>query len=348
MRPVFRFCSLTTQLTTALCLILCGSALRAAEPVSSRLSPGLYSALTEGGGSETLEVIVYIDDWLELAALDNGLRLASADKKKRHSEVVGAMLAVTSESQAQVIELLEQAIAAGAVDSYKSFWVNNSIAVTGRASFIADLSAREEVEYITFDRLHVRRDIVEKSLGIAAVPHPDTLRAQSYPIRTLQLNNLWNRGLTGKGILVCAIGSGIDGSHPMLSAKWRGNNDGTSAESWFDPVDGSTFPIDDEFNTPSHGTGVMGIMVGGERSLGVAFDAQWIGAKIFDNQNLSDEGASTTKDSWLISAFQWALDPDGNPETVVDVPDVINNSYGTTGEYNEDEANRDNFPLCAR
>ena len=80
----------------------------------------------------------------------------------------------------------------------------------------------------------------------------------------------------------------------------------------------------------------MGIMLGGERTLGVAYDAQWIGAKIFDNQNLSEDGASTTKDSWLISAFQWALDPDGNPETVVDVPDVINNSYGTTGEYNED------------
>ena len=50
----------------------------------------------------------------------------------------------------------------------------------------------------------------------------------------------------------------------------------------------------------------------------------------------TEEGASTTKDSWMISAFQWALDPDGNPETTVDVPDVINNSYGTTGEYNED------------
>ena len=38
----------------------------------------------------------------------------------------------------------------------------------------------------------------------------------------------------------------------------------------------------------------------------------------------------------MIAAFQWAADPDGNPETVADVPDVINNSWGTLGEFQED------------
>jgi subtilisin family serine protease len=307
----------------------------AAAPVSSRVSPGLFDRLTAVDGSATVEVIVYIDDGLELAGLDNSLRLAAADKKKRHSEVVNTMLATTGQTQAPIIELLEQGAASGAVDSYQTFWVNNSIVITARASFVTGLSTREEIEYITLDRIHYRKDPLKQNSRITAIPHPDTLRAQSYPIRTLELDKLWDRGLTGKGVLVCAIGSGIDGSHALLGPKWRGQNGGTSAESWFDPVDGSTFPFDDE-PVASHGTGVMGIMVAGERNLGVAYDAQWIGAKIFDNQNLTPDGASSTKDSWLIAAFQWALDPDGNPETIVDVPDVINNSYGTTGEYNED------------
>ncbi len=321
----------------ALLAVLCASGLaHAAAPVSSRVSTALFARLSAGDGSATVEVIAYIDDGLELAGLDRSLRLASAGKKKRHSEVVSTMLATAGQTQAPIIELLQQGAAAGAVDSYRAFWVNNSIVIIARASFVAELSARDEIEYITLDRTLYRSDPLKQTSRVAAMPHPDTLRAKSYPIRTLELDKLWDRGLTGKGVLVCAIGSGIDGNHAMLGSKWRGNNGATSAESWFDPVDGSTFPFDDEPNSPSHGTSVTGIMVGGERNYGVAYDAQWIGAKIFDNQNLSPDGTSTTKDSWLIAAFQWALDPDGNPETVVDVPDVINNSYGTTGEYNED------------
>ena len=45
-----------------------------------------------------------------------------------------------------------------------------------------------------------------------AVPHPDTLRAYSWPIYALGLDELWNGGLTGKGILVCVIDAGLDGS----------------------------------------------------------------------------------------------------------------------------------------
>jgi len=310
--------------------------LEAFEPVSSRMTERLYSSLAYGRGDEFLEVIAYLKDDLDINALDNSLKLAAAGKKKRHSEVVGAMLASTQQTQAPLLEILEKAKNSGDVLAYQAFWINNCVAFTGRAAFISALSVRDEIEWMTHDRVYSRSDPVERSTEIFPLLHPDTLRALSYPIHTLGLDLIWDLGLTGKGILVCAIGSGIDGGHPLLAPKWRGNNSGTAAESWFDPVDGTTFPFDDEPNTPTHGTGVMGIMVAGERSLGVAYEAQWIGAKIFDNQNLTYEGRSTTKDSWIISAFQWATDPDGNPETTVDVPDVINNSWGTVGEYDED------------
>ena len=296
----------------------------------------LYGDLVKGQAEDFLPVIVYLHDDLDIQALDSGLKLAAAGKKKRHSEVVGAMLASTAQAQGPILDLLKLAAAGGDVRSYQSFWVNDCIAFTGRISFIAALSARPEIEWMTHDQVYSRRDPVERAAKLLAVLDPDTLRAYSWPIYTLGLDLVWDLGLTGKGILVCDIGSGIDGRHPLLAPKWRGNNGGTSAESWFDPVSGSSIPYDDEPNTPSHDTGVTGIMVAGERSLGVAYDAQWIGAKIFDNQNLTDDGRSTTKDSWVIASFQWALDPDGNPETTIDVPDVINNSYGTNGEFQED------------
>ncbi len=56
--------------------------------------------------------------------------------------------------------------------------------------------------------------------------------------------------------------------------------------------------------------------------------AQWIAARIFD-----DSGKSTA--TAIHSAFQWLLDPDGNPNTA-DAPDVVNNSwsYGFGGTCN--------------
>jgi len=310
--------------------------LAAFEPSSGLMTERLRQALSSQNPGDTISVLVYLKDELDIPALDHSLTLAAAGKKERHRRVVGALLQSARDTQEPVLALLAEAVKAGEAVSYRAFWINNSIAVTGRVGFIAGLSQREEVEWMAHDRVHFRKDPVERSSEIFYYLPEDSLRRKSYPIRSLGLEALWDRGLTGKGMLVCAIGSGVDGKHPLLSPKWRGHNGGTSAESWFDPIDGSSFPFDDERSSPSHGTGVMGIMVGGTRSLGVAYDAQWIAAKVFDNQNLTEEGASSTKDSYLTAAFQWALDPDGNPETTVDVPDVINNSWGTLGEYQED------------
>ena len=78
----------------------------------------------------------------------------------------------------------------------------------------------------------------------------------------------------------------------------------------------------------------MGIMVGsdGADTVGVAPGAQWIAAGVVDRGN-GIQGSITD----LLAAFQWAADPDGDPSTTDDVPDVINNSWGIPIGY---------FPAC--
>ena len=44
----------------------------------------------------------------------------------------------------------------------------------------------------------------------------------------------------------------------------------------------------------------------------MALDAKWISAGVIDIY-----GAS------IIDAFEWAADPDGDPNTIADLPDVI-------------------------
>jgi subtilisin family serine protease len=66
----------------------------------------------------------------------------------------------------------------------------------------------------------------------------------------------------------------------------------------------------------------MGVLLGGP-DLGVAPDARWIAARLYNHQ-----GRASMSD--IHRAFEWLLDPDGDPATL-DAPDVVNASWALTG-----------------
>ncbi|MGC9347852.1 MAG: S8 family serine peptidase, partial [Anaerolineae bacterium] len=133
-------------------------------------------------------------------------------------------------------------------------------------------------------------------------------------IELLGVPALWELGLTGEGIVVATMDTGVDETHPDLAERWRGGS-----SSWFDPYgEHPTDPTD----LNGHGTWVTGIMVAGDKSgttLGVAPDARWIGVKIFPDR------ASPTR-SAIHAGYQWLLDPDGDP-TTADAPHVVVNAW---------------------
>jgi len=133
-------------------------------------------------------------------------------------------------------------------------------------------------------------------------------------IEAVHAPELWDQGITGEGVVVGILDSGVDYMHPDIADKWRG---GTN--SWFDPFGEHDAPHD----AVGHGTQAAGIVLGGTASgtpIGVAPDAEWIAARAFDD-------VGETSLSAIHEAYQWMLDPDGNPETD-DAPHVINNSWG--------------------
>jgi hypothetical protein len=62
-------------------------------------------------------------------------------------------------------------------------------------------------------------------------------------------------------------------------------------------------------------------------TVGVAFDALWIA------DNAINQGVGSEFDNDVLAAFQWFADPDGNPNTVDDVPDVVQNSWGIDARF---------------
>ena len=223
-------------------------------------------------------------------------------------------------AQAELLSALGGLERQNVASHVKGHWVANIVEAEVAVSQLEQLAARLDVEKIY---AVPKIATIPAVPGRAVEPMADTV---SENINFINAPAAWAAGYTGAGRIVCSFDTGVDGDHPALLANWKGH-DGDSAAAWFDPKGNEpfphTFPLSDgvpEFN-PSHGTHTMGTMVGHDIShgyrMGVAPGARWISAGILDLEGTS-----------LIDAFEWAADPDGDPNSVDDLPDVINHSWG--------------------
>jgi subtilisin family serine protease len=233
--------------------------------------------------------------------------------RDRHSSVIFELKNKREKTQEDILKYLDEQKSRGLVRSYRSFWIVNGILVSAAKEEIERIALRPEVQIVYPD--------YPVSL-IAPVPegiNSSKTGAQDY-FQAIGVRDLWKMGYTGKGRLVCSFDTGVEWTHPALFFSWKGGLQGGNVSSWFDPF-GSSFPVD----ANGHGTHTMGIMVGRTEAetLGVAFGAKWIAAGVIDRGKTFDQ---TVAD--ILLAFEWAIDPDGDPQTVDDVPDVINNSWG--------------------
>lgn len=125
-------------------------------------------------------------------------------------------------------------------------------------------------------------------------------------------DQLWKQGITGKGVRVGMIDTGVDGAHPVLRGAVGAKGD---SQRWYQ---GAAERGDRE----GHGTHVAGLVVGrdpkGVRNTGLAPDAQLMVAQM---------------DGSLLGSFQWMLAPEG-ANGVADASkgaDLVTNSWGIQG-----------------
>jgi subtilisin family serine protease len=251
------------------------------------LDAAVLSALVRSAPDQPLDVIVTLRDQAEVSQLD---RSAVPAVLQRHA----------ASTQSDLLAMLH-ARSADQVYAVTPLWIDNAIALSASREVIFDLARRTDVARIQLDEAFL---MPTANADLNAVP--SNLAAIGAPAA-------WQRGVTGRGVVVAVLDSGVDLLNADLAAKWRGGSN-----SWFDPYGEHDAPVD----LTGHGTQVLGVILGGEDDgvpLGVAPGAQWIAAKIFN-----DRGRATT--SAIHRALQWVLDPDGDPATD-DAPQVVNNSW---------------------
>ncbi|MDO8672266.1 MAG: S8 family serine peptidase [Dehalococcoidia bacterium] len=253
-----------------------------------------------------------------------------ADKSTRRRVVAEALMSTATRSQKAALASLEQLKQRGNVDNYSSLWIVNGAAVLGNRESLFAMAGRPEVLAIRADQVR-HLDLPAETTGepVTAVADDGLAGANTgqplgleWNIAKIRADAVWLAlSITGTGVVVASLDTGVDWQHPALTDKYRGNSGRgivNHAGNWFDfTTDAFQYPIDGY----GHGTHVTGIMVGSDSTnrLGVAPGAKWIAAKVF----LRD---GSSLDSWIHTAFQWILQPDGDPDLA---PDIVNCSWGS-------------------
>ena len=279
---------------------------------------------------ESLSVIVHLAEQARIEALQSDLRLRAATRREKHESVVRALREVSARTQGPLLRYLAEARASGRVGGFSPHWISNLVVVRATGSEILRLAERTDVGFI---EPNFTVSLIEPLRAEGGGP-PHTEGIGVTPgLKAINADRVWHElGITGAGRLVADLDTGVDGTHPALASRWRGTlPDVDWSEAWLDVVyGGSSFPVD----YYGHGTHVMGTMAGlGEASgdtVGVAFGAHWIAC------NAIDQSAGSEFDNDVVVAFEWLADPDGDPGTVDDVPDVVQNSWGINELFSSD------------
>lgn len=294
--------------TTLFLLLMLTTSVFSQVEVSTRLQ----QALADANPNDYIRTLVLLRDQVDVAAMDAQFYAERASIQRRAYEVITLLQEKANSTQVNLLNFLQEKSTNGDVFQYQSFWISNMVMVEAKPHIINELTSRLDLVEMDLDGLLELDRPVEASDG-----EVEGTESVEPGIKIINADQLWALGITGQGRLVMGHDTGVHPNHPALNHKWRGNHVPAN-QAWIDPGGGTTTPNDCD----GHGSHTVGTMVG--RSLttadtvGVAIDAEWIAAKTI---------CTSPHTSNSIAAFQWALNPDGNPGTINDMPDVISCSW---------------------
>ncbi len=303
-------------LGVALGVALCGPALAD----TGKFSKELTHILNSSPPGMKHSMIVHLTDQVDIRTLDEQLYYQRVTRQFRHKTVVEALQAAAARSQGPVREFLDELVQSGEAEGYTPYWIVNCFVVYGTDQAAALLAERDDIAFLEANfkaeliepirsgESHLDSDENTPPAGIVAVRAPEVW---------------YGLGIQGAGAIVGNLDTGVDGTHPALGYRWRGNF-APWTHCWRSPVGGTPTPTD----TYGHGTHVMGTMTGATVATGTGDTVGVAPAALWIADDAINQGTGPGLDSDILDGFEWFADPDGNPETVDDVPDVVQNSWG--------------------
>jgi len=261
------------------------------------------------GGKDRL----YVAEFADFPDLSRAKSIRNWDE--RGAWVVRRLRATARSSQGEAIRLARKSRAV-----FRSEWIGNVLVFAGEkelGSQVGDLPG-------------VRR-VWEEPFPEFSPSEFEAVAAPQGPVAVLEQLGApaaWEDGITGKGVTIGIVDTGVYVRHPALLGAYRGYrgsgkplaHDGN----WFSPIRRSAAaPVD----TSGHGTHMTGSAVGSDRlpggaPVGVAPGAQWIAAQACTS--------SACPLSGVLPGLQFMLAPTnryrGNPDPSLR-PEIVANSW---------------------
>jgi len=272
------------------------------------IAPDLLAKINSSAPQESIGIVIAVAGGISAAELNAYLDSTCTTLSDRRREGVLLLQKRANDTQTGIMAHLEKMKKAGLAKNVKSHWLTNTITVDLFNSCAAKVAGRSDVieifQYPEITPIEPNRPS-EPALSMDMADG-----GVEENLKYIGADSVWKMGYTGEGRIVCHISDGVDGKHPALYNNWKGH-DGNPDAAWIGEWTEDGYPAAHNINS-AHGTHVVGIMVGHDDltgdTTGVAPGAEWIGANG--------------------SAWEWAANPDGDPYTTDDVPDVINISFG--------------------
>jgi len=185
--------------------------------------------------------------------------LRSAAKQKSHSArgraVYAALTKTAGSAQAAALGVARKAKGANP----RSYWLTNELLVTGDAKLANALAALPGVAAVRpMKQYPLVKPVDVRAAVLAAAGDPE------WGVEKIGADQAWAEGVTGQGVTVATIDTGVDYTHPALVENYRGNNhDGTFSfdYNWWDPAN---ICGGEPCDNVGHGTHTMGTIAGGD------------------------------------------------------------------------------------
>jgi subtilisin family serine protease/PKD repeat protein len=263
---------------------------------------------------EMQEMTVLLSDRVDMEVMRKRFDAENTPLAERTEIVIRTLKQKANATQPLLLEVFRNNPKIDA-NSIEAYWIVNMIKITARLDVIETLSNMPEIAFIDLNTPLALDEFTTESYE-DGVDGLNVVNGIEPGLAAINAPAMWALGYTGFGTKALSIDTGVEPNHPAFNYKYQGLFSSNS-EAWFD-YNGQT---DTPNDCDGHGTHTVGTMLGLDRenndTIGVAFDATWMGAQAICGGGSADNMAS----------FQWAIDPDGDSTTIDDMPTVICNSW---------------------